>query len=150
MKRNNCLYFKIKLAFFWLIFLMSVTCSYTLGKEGEAGRGTEREVALFDRPVGVDEFMINVDKYRGAVCVKGVVSDVFPNRQMFSLIDSKEYQSCRIVTCASLALPVIWTGQIPEIKDTVLIEGEVMEKETLFVFVARKLKKVELLKEGAP
>ncbi len=51
--------------------------------------------------LGVDEFMKNLDRYRGKVSLEGVVSAIAPEQQAISLIDAKEFQACGVTTCAN-------------------------------------------------
>ena len=128
---------------------MSVTLSHSGGLTKEPSPDKVDPVVGSSRVIEVDEFMTNVNRYQGPVRIRGVVSAVSPNRQMIGLIDKKEFDSCKIVTCAQLTLPVFWTGRMPQVKNTVLIEGEVKEKERRLIFVAQTVKKVEFLQEGS-
>jgi hypothetical protein len=74
---------------------------------------------------GVDDFMKNVDRYRGKVSLEGVVSAVAPEQQAVSLVDAKEFQSCGVTTCAQLALPVQWRGPMLAVGALVRVEGQV-------------------------
>ena len=94
--------------------------------------------------------MNNVDRFRGSVIIRGVVSVVSPKHQMLGLIDTGEFESCKVVTCAKLTLPVYWTGQMPQIKEIVVVEGEAKHKNKRLVFVARNLKKAHALRKGLP
>jgi hypothetical protein len=73
--------------------------------------------------LGVQEFMKNVDRYRGQVRLEGVVSAVSPADQALSLIDIQEFKDCGVTTCAPLTLPVKWQGPWPAIRDIVQLEG---------------------------
>lgn len=90
---------------------------------------------------GVDDFMKNVDRYRGKVILEGVVSAVAPEQQAISLIDAKEFQACGVTTCAQLTLPVQWRGPAPSLGDLVRIEGQAQEVKGKLMFVADKLEK---------
>ncbi len=92
--------------------------------------------------ISVDEFMQNVERFRGPVRVAGVVSAVSPEQQTLVLIDAREFQECEVTTCAQLSLPVHWTGPMPIVQDTVQLEGEVQEAGGKLIFKARALKKV--------
>ncbi|MFA4903931.1 MAG: hypothetical protein WC600_14455 [Desulfobaccales bacterium] len=92
--------------------------------------------------LSVDEFMKNTDRYRGKVSLEGVVSAVTPEQQAISLIDSGEFQTCGVTTCAQLTLPVQWRGPLPAVGDQVSIEGQAQEIKGKLMFVADKLKKV--------
>lgn len=92
----------------------------------------------------VDDFMKTADQHRGTVRIQGVVSAVIPEKEMFALIDLAEYQQCRVTTCASLMLPVHWSGTMPQVEDAVQIEGEIGESEGKLIFVARTLEKIPI------
>jgi hypothetical protein len=92
--------------------------------------------------LGVDEFMKNVDRYRGKVSLEGVVSAITPELQAISLIDAKEFQACEVTTCAQLTLPVQWPGPMPAVRDLVRVEGQAQEVKGKLIFVADKLEKV--------
>jgi hypothetical protein len=92
--------------------------------------------------LGVDDFMKNVDRYRGQVSLEGVVSAVAPEQQGISLIDPGELQACGVTTCAQLTLPVQWRGPMPVLGDLVRIEGQAREVQGKLMFVADKLEKV--------
>jgi hypothetical protein len=104
----------------------------------QAGKAAASRQAI----LGVDEFMKNVDRYRGKVSLEGVVSAVASEQQAISLIDAKEFQACGVTTCAQLTLPVQWRGPVPSIGDLVRIEGQAQEVKGKLMFVADKLEKV--------
>ena len=91
--------------------------------------------------LGVDEFMKNVERYSGKRQVEGVVSAVSPENHAFSLIDHKEFQACKVTTCAVLTLPVKWRGPFPSVGEAVQIEGEVRESSGKLFFEAYKVEK---------
>ncbi len=91
---------------------------------------------------GVDDFMKNVDRYRGKVSLEGVVSAVATGQQAVSLIDAKEFQACGVTTCAQLTLPVQWGGPMPAVGDLVRVTGQAQEVKGKLRFVADKLEKV--------
>jgi len=101
------------------------------------------EIGTSTATVGVWQFMRQLDRYPGPVTVEGVVSRVFPNRQMLALIDVQELKKCKVVTCAKLTLPVRWNGSMPEVKSIVRVDGEIREEGKHLVFFAKALKKVE-------
>jgi hypothetical protein len=102
------------------------------------------------RSLDVDEFMTNIDHYNGLARIVGVVSEVWPEKEMLALIDVSEFKNCGVTDCARLTLPVCWPGSMPVDKDIVLVEGEVKESEEKLVFIAHTLEKVELESVGSP
>ncbi len=106
------------------------------------GQGLLVEAASSPQAVsGVDDFMKNVDRYRGKVSLEGVVSALAPEHQVISLIDAKEFQACGVTTCAQLTLPVQWRGPMPAVRDLVRVEGQAQELKGKLMFVAEKLEK---------
>ena len=125
---------------FALITAMTMTLLlvFSLSQGLQAG-----EVAASPQKVlGVDDFMKNVDRYRGKVSLEGVVSAITPEQQVISLIDAKEFQACEVTTCAQLTLPVQWRGPMPAVRDLVRVEGQAQEVKGKLMFVADKLEKV--------
>lgn len=92
------------------------------------------------KPLGVRQLMQNVSKHTGNTQVEGVVAQVSPEHQLVGLIDRQEFEECNSVTCAKLILPVRWKGEMPEIKDHLLIEGLVGEEQGRMMFMAESLK----------
>jgi len=93
--------------------------------------------------LGVENFMKNVDRYRGNVRVEGVVAAVSATNQMLGLIDTREFQTCGLEKCG-LSLPVRWTGAMPAVGQAIRTDGEVQKTKGKLVFVAKTLEKVEL------
>ena len=97
--------------------------------------------------LGVEQFMKNVDRYRGDVRVEGVVFAVSATNQMIGLIDVREYQTCGLKECG-LSLPVRWTGAMPAVGEAVRVGGNVQTKRGKLSFVAQTLQKVSLPPKG--
>ncbi len=118
--------------------ITAILLVFSIGRGLQAG-----EVAVpLPKVLGVDDFMKNVDRYRGKVSLEGVVSTVAPEQKAVSLIDAKEFQACGVTTCAQLTLPVQWRGPMPAVRDLVRIEGQAQEINGKLMFVADKLEKV--------
>lgn len=90
---------------------------------------------------GVEAFMKNSKRSQGTVWVEGVVSASSPQKQMFALIDTKEFEECGVATCAPLTLPVRWMGLLPRIRERVWVQGQVEEIDGKLVFVARRVQR---------
>jgi hypothetical protein len=86
--------------------------------------------------LGVEEFMRNVDQHRGPVSVVGIVARATEADRLVVLIDTKEFEDCGRTTCASLALPVRWSGTMPQVSQRVQADGQVQEVAGKLVFVA--------------
>ncbi len=93
--------------------------------------------------ISVRDLMQNVAQYPGNVQIEGVVAQVYPENQLLGLIDRKEYAECNSVTCAKLILPVSWTGNMPKLKEQLLIKGVVGEDKGKMLFVAENLEKLK-------
>lgn len=84
--------------------------------------------------IGVDALVANPKAHAGKVEITGVVARVFPKTSSFVLIDAKEYAACGSLTCAEVTLPIqtptgSFTGDLPQVKDTVVVIGEVTPLE---------------------
>ncbi len=118
--------------------ITAILLVFSLGQALQAGE----VAAASPKVLGVDDFMKNVDRYRGKVSLEGVVSAIVPEQQAVSLIDAKEFQNCGVTTCAKLILPVQWRGLVPAVGDLVRVEGQAQEVKGKLMFVADKLEKV--------
>lgn len=84
--------------------------------------------------IGVDALVANPKAHAGKIMITGVVARVFPKTGNFVLIDSKEYAACGSLTCAEVSLPIqtpieSFTGELPQLKDTVVVFAEVTPLE---------------------
>ncbi len=118
--------------------ITAILLVFSIGQGLQAGE----VAASLPKVLGVDDFMKNVDRYRGKVSLEGVVSTVAPEQKAVSLVDAKEFQACGVTTCAQLTLPVQWRGPMPAVRDLVRIEGQAQEINGKLIFVADKLEKV--------
>ncbi len=95
-------------------------------------------------PLDVETLMRNVDRHRrGVLAVQGVVSATDTASQMLTLIDVAEFEECGVVNCASLTLPVRWSGQMPQTESLVRLNGKVREQDGRLVFVAETLRQTK-------
>ncbi len=126
---------------FFVLFTITISLAlaYNLGRTGVALPPAYAAESETGATVGVDQLMKNVDKHRGSINVEGVVSAVSSKDHMLSLIDTQEFNKCAVVTCATLTLPVRWSGTMPSIKDQVRIEGEIKENRGKLFFEAKTL-----------
>ena len=93
--------------------------------------------------LGVEEFMREVDNHPGQVRLEGVVSAVAAEERALTLIDVAELERCGVVTCAPLSLPVQWNGEMPAVRDFVVLKGEVAESGGKLFFLAHSLERIE-------
>lgn len=93
------------------------------------------------KPLGIDDFMKHVDDHKGEVTLEGIVSAVSASDKRVALIDVAEFERCKVVTCAQYTLPVQWSGELPGVKDKVLIRGKVETQGGKLVFVGAPVAK---------
>ncbi len=126
-----------------IIVLAAATLSwYLLHRTESASFATPTALDGSGLTLGVEDLMRHTENCSGSVRVKGVVSSVAPDQQMLSLIDMKEWDECGVVSCAALTLPVHWTGDLPTVRDIVIIAGTVGNSDGKLVFVAQAVEKV--------
>jgi len=105
------------------------------------------ETSTTTNPVGnpaesifnVDDIARSPERFTGQIIVEGVVSSVTPEQDTIGLIDSREYASCKVVTCSSFILPVQWSGFMPQVEDKVQITGSIEKFGEKYIFVANRL-----------
>ena len=80
--------------------------------------------------VGVEQLAKNPAAFRGRTFVlRGVVSGVVSKRRLFTLIDQKEYDSCRELGCSAYVVPVMFSGTLPDTAKSVLVTGRLEQPE---------------------
>lgn len=89
--------------------------------------------------LGVDELMTRDPMPRARIAVEGIVSATDAKQKTVALIDRTEFQRCRVTTCASLTLPVSWSGAMPTVGQLVRLEGNVEDAGGKLIFAARQL-----------
>lgn len=95
--------------------------------------------------LGVDQFMKEVNLHKGPISIQGVVTTVVPDKRMMALVDTEQFKQCGLLQCPSyLVLPVMWSGDMPALKDAVTIEGQIRESGGKLVFEANKVEKQAL------
>jgi len=90
-------------------------------------------------PVQVDDLADNPDKFKGEIVLRAVVSAVNRSDGVFAVIDSREFESCGVLTCAKNSLPVKFNGELPDPRTVVEITGEVVKGEKGLVFDAKRV-----------
>ena len=103
---------------FLSIFLFS--CSGKSGNDNKfenTGRKTAAGIAAekssVNKTVNVNELAGNPSGYPGRIGVRGAVSVVIPGRSVLIIIDLKEYDACKTVTCSTKQIPVGYSGITP-------------------------------------
>lgn len=84
--------------------------------------------------VGVDDFTSDPWAYDGDIAIRGIVSFVYPSDSVFVIIDVKEYELCGVLTCAINEIrisvpPDEYSGELPNLKDEVLVYGKIKSGE---------------------
>ncbi|UCF84084.1 MAG: hypothetical protein JSV50_00125 [Desulfobacteraceae bacterium] len=79
--------------------------------------------------------------YKGTIKIRGVVSKVFPSDSLFILIDRREYKTCGVVTCATKLVPVRYSGALPEVKEEVVVTGQMVTAEKGFIFKGKEIQR---------
>ena len=116
----------------------TVLATAAVGANGKpAGKDSAPAKALT-----VNELAAKAADHLGHVSVVGVVATV--DKKGFILIDQKEFKDCGL-TCLGEAgtkkISVQWTGDAPQVKRTVRVEGELLKAEKGFTFTAKKVGK---------
>jgi hypothetical protein len=124
---------KIAIALLGPMAMLAALCAFS---------GHVPETAHGSSVLGVRTYMKNVSGHPCTVEIEGVVSRVMSGRNMVALIDTQEYEECRVVSCAQLQLPVFWEGELPAVYDVVRVKGAVGERDDKRLFVAEELTKV--------
>ncbi len=89
--------------------------------------------------------MKEVDRHKGPISIQGVVTAVVPDKRMMAVVDTEQFKQCGLLQCPSyLVLPVIWSGDMPALKDAVIIQGQIKESGGKLAFEANKIEKQAL------
>ena len=86
---------------------------------------TDAASASTSQSVHVDELTANPNDYTGSVMIRGVVAGINQEEGVVALIDSREFEECGTVACATNYLPVRVDGTLPEPLSLVQVVGEV-------------------------
>lgn len=82
---------------------------------------------LFPKAEGVDVANLASDPYayKGDITVRGGVMYAEPGKQMFHILDYREYRACRTVDCPKEWVTVLYGGKLPERTNVVEVTGTV-------------------------
>jgi hypothetical protein len=109
-----------------LLLAAALAASDCFAGTDAAGQGRAASRAI----VNVDDLMKDVDRHRGLITVRGVVSAIAREDGLVSLVDVRAFAECRATNCcAQLTLPVQWTGTMPAVGDRVKVSGQVRREE---------------------
>ncbi|MBM4274177.1 MAG: hypothetical protein FJ134_06935 [Deltaproteobacteria bacterium] len=91
----------------------------------------------------VDAVVSDPLAYKGAITIRGAVMSVEPEKNLFQVIDYREYGQCGVITCAAKWITVSFNGKLPAAKDVVEVKGEMEKNEAGkggFIFKASEVK----------
>lgn len=109
------------------------------------GAGLFKQSALAEsnvsarKVVQVDELAAKPEGFEGEIVLRAAVAGVKESEGVMSVIDSREFESCGVVTCAENYLPVKVAGKLPQPKTVVEITGHVVKTERGLVFEAKRV-----------
>ena len=89
--------------------------------------------------VHVDELAKNPGDFKGEIVLQGVVAGVKKSEGVFGIIDSREFESCGILTCAENILPIKFDGKAPGLKAVVQVTGQVVRGENGLIVEAKRV-----------
>ena len=80
--------------------------------------------------LGVDQLAKNPQAYTDQVVTfEGVVAELLPEQRRFTVIDRREYQSCKVVTCSQYQVPIAFAGDLPPATQAVSVTGRLVQPE---------------------
>jgi hypothetical protein len=98
---------------------------------------------ISSRVVQVDELAKSPEDFRGEFVLRGVVAGVRKTDGVFAVIDSREFESCEVLTCAANTIPVKFNGYLPDPKTIVEITGRVIRGKKGLVIEAKRVEVVK-------
>jgi len=126
------------LRIFCLVFVLSASTIFLYSVDNQV-KGEQPEKEL----LSVTQYMKNILDYSGVVAITGIVSDVYPKQKLLVLVDAGKEKQCCSKDCGSLALPVQWAGQMPQISSLVTTEGTLHQENGKMIFVAERIIKAK-------
>jgi len=93
--------------------------------------------------VHVDDLAKRPEDFKEEFVLRGVVAGVRKTDGIFAVIDSREFKTCGVLTCAINTIPVKFDGELPSSKTIVEITGRVVQAEKGLIISARR---VEIVK----
>lgn len=91
--------------------------------------------------LGVDDFIRAGAKVDQSVFVEGVVARVEAPQHRMALIDDAEFEECEVTTCATIYLPIRWTGDMPAPKELISVKGQVATEGGKLIVIAKEITK---------
>lgn len=137
------------LSFFALLWY-NIGANNSTSANAEMVDGKEKPIVT----LSVESVMKFPNKFKGVLRIEGEVGAISAKDNIISLTNlSKSKKGCNPdcnTGCASLAMPVRITGEMPAInlKDIVIVEGEIKKEDGKMIFVATSLKRNDNKKES--
>lgn len=92
--------------------------------------------------VQVDDLAANPGRFQGEIVVQAVVARVKPAEGIFAVIDAREFERCRSVTCAQHYVPVKFAGTLPKSETVVQMIGQIVSTDKGMVFQAKSVEAI--------
>jgi hypothetical protein len=107
------------------IFALAIICSLVVC-------GGAWSAAFFPQAEGLDVDPVVSDPfaYKGEITVRGGVMNVEPGKNLFQIIDYREYRHCGIITCAAKWITVAFNGKLPAKENVVEVKGTIEKNES--------------------
>jgi len=93
--------------------------------------------------VNVDDLAGNPEGFQGEFLLRGAVAGVRKTEGIFAVVDSREFESCGVLTCALNTLPVKFDGVLPAPGTIVEITGRVIRGKDGLIINAVRVKTVK-------
>lgn len=87
--------------------------------------------------VHVDDLAKIPERFTGEIMLRGVVFGVNESDHVFGIIDSGEFESCGVLTCAEILLPVRFSGDLPKPSAVVNVKGRVVRGDEGLIIEAK-------------
>ncbi len=128
-----------------IVVVVGITYSFIRKNGNTVDRGTTVAAGPNELSgvVHVDDLAQSPEDFQGEFVLRGVVAGVRKTEGIFAIIDSREFESCGVLTCAPNTIPVKFDGEIPNPKTMVDITGRVDRSEKGLIIDA---KRVEIVK----
>ncbi len=93
--------------------------------------------------VQVDDLAKNPEAFQEVFVLRGAVAGVRKTDGIFAVVDSREFESCGVLTCAINTIPVKFDGELPKPRTIVEITGRVVQGAKGLIINAESVKAVK-------
>lgn len=128
-----------------IVIIAGITYSFIRQKDAPPDTGlpvTTRPEAS-SKIVNVDDLANSPEDFRGRIVLRAVVVGTEKAEGVFGVIDSREFESCGVLTCGKNILPVKFSGRLPEPSTVVEIAGRVVRGEKGLIIEAKRVEAVK-------